>query len=27
MLIAKEHDNIKLMQKLTAFYTKLLKKN
>jgi glycosyltransferase involved in cell wall biosynthesis len=26
-LIAKEHDNNKLMQKLTAFYTELLKKN
>jgi len=27
LLIAKEHDNNKLMQKLTAFYTELLKKN
>jgi len=27
MLIAKEHDNNKLMQKLTGFYTELLKKN
>jgi glycosyltransferase involved in cell wall biosynthesis len=26
-LIAKEHDNNKLMQKLTAFYTELVKKN
>jgi hypothetical protein len=25
-LIAKEHDNTKLMQKLTAFYAELLKK-
>jgi polysaccharide biosynthesis protein PslH len=27
MLITKEHDNNKLMQKLTGFYTELLKKN